>query len=168
MTGVSIKPISVSGTERIVRCAFDYARQHGRKKVTAVHKANVLKLGDGLFLREVRKVASEFPDVELEEGIDGLLVPGGFSGCSVDGDLARGNFQTDDLSGSGASGSALSGGPASGTALSGTPASTGGAGMATDSPTSPDRASAPPPESICTARCISGRKKASMARTEPR
>ena len=51
---------------RIARAAFRLARQR-RRKVTAVHKANVLKLSDGLFLREVRKVAQEFPDVELEE-----------------------------------------------------------------------------------------------------
>ena len=46
---MSIKPISVSGTERIVRCAFEYARENGRKKVTAVHKANIMKHTDGLF-----------------------------------------------------------------------------------------------------------------------
>jgi isocitrate dehydrogenase (NAD+) len=40
-TGVSIKPMSISGTQRIVRCAFEYAQQNGRKKVTAVHKANI-------------------------------------------------------------------------------------------------------------------------------
>ena len=49
MTGISIKPISVPGTERIVRCAFDYARGK-RRKVTAVHKANIMKHTDGLFL----------------------------------------------------------------------------------------------------------------------
>ncbi|MCU0874198.1 MAG: isocitrate/isopropylmalate family dehydrogenase, partial [Pirellulaceae bacterium] len=47
LTGISIKPISVPGTERIVRCAFDYARENGRKKVTAVHKANIMKHTDG-------------------------------------------------------------------------------------------------------------------------
>lgn len=59
VTGVSIKPISVPGTERIVRCAFDYARSNGRKKVTAVHKANIMKHTDGLFLDTARKVAEE-------------------------------------------------------------------------------------------------------------
>ena len=54
-TGISIKPISVSGTERIVRCAFEYARENGRKKVTAVHKANIMKHSDGLFLATARK-----------------------------------------------------------------------------------------------------------------
>lgn len=68
-TGVSIKPISVSGTERIVRCAFDYARQNGRKRVTAVHKANIMKYTDGLFLATARRVAQENPDIEFEDRI---------------------------------------------------------------------------------------------------
>lgn len=68
-TGVSIKPISVSGTERIVRCAFDYARKHGRKKVTAVHKANIMKYTDGLYLATATRVAKDYPDIEFEERI---------------------------------------------------------------------------------------------------
>ncbi len=68
-TGVSIKPISVSGTERIVRYAFQYARENGRKKVTSVHKANIMKHTDGLFLHVSRKVAEEFPDIEFEDRI---------------------------------------------------------------------------------------------------
>jgi len=68
-TGISIKPISISGTERIVRYAFEYARQHDRRKVTAVHKANIMKYTDGLFLAVARKVAGEFPDVEFEDRI---------------------------------------------------------------------------------------------------
>jgi isocitrate dehydrogenase (NAD+) len=68
-TGVSIKPISVSGTERIVRCAFDYARKNGRKKVTAVHKANIMKYSDGLYLHTAERVSKEYPDVEFEERI---------------------------------------------------------------------------------------------------
>lgn len=68
-TGVSIKPISKSGTERIVRCAFDYARKHGRKKVTAVHKANIMKYSDGLYLQTATKVAAEYPDIQFEERI---------------------------------------------------------------------------------------------------
>ena len=68
-TGVSIKPISVSGTERITRCAFDYARANGRRKVTAVHKANIMKHSDGLFLATATKVAREYPDIEFEERI---------------------------------------------------------------------------------------------------
>jgi len=68
-TGVSIKPISISGTQRIVRYAFQYARQNKRKKVTAVHKANIMKFTDGLFLATARKVAQEYPDVEFEDRI---------------------------------------------------------------------------------------------------
>jgi isocitrate dehydrogenase (NAD+) len=68
-TGISIKPISVSGTRRIVRCAFEYARENGRKKVTAVHKANIMKFSDGLFLATARKVAEEFRDIDFEDRI---------------------------------------------------------------------------------------------------
>ena len=68
-TGVSIKPISVSGTERIVRCAFEYARKNKRRKVTAVHKANIMKFSDGLWLSTATRIAKEFPDVEFEERI---------------------------------------------------------------------------------------------------
>jgi isocitrate dehydrogenase (NAD+) len=68
-TGVSIKPISVSGTERIVRCAFEYARDNGRRKVTAVHKANIMKYSDGLFLSVARRVAEEFANIEFEDRI---------------------------------------------------------------------------------------------------
>ncbi|MBI1247088.1 isocitrate/isopropylmalate dehydrogenase family protein [bacterium] len=68
-TGVSIKPISVTGTERIVRCAFDYAQKNGRKKVTAVHKANIMKYSDGLYLAVATEVAKDYPDIEFEERI---------------------------------------------------------------------------------------------------
>ncbi|MEN6458999.1 MAG: isocitrate/isopropylmalate dehydrogenase family protein [Thermoguttaceae bacterium] len=68
-TGVSIKPISVSGSERIVRWAFEYARKNGRKKVTAVHKANIMKHSDGLYLATARKVAEQFPDIAFEDRI---------------------------------------------------------------------------------------------------
>ncbi len=72
-TGISIKPISISGTERIVRCAFEYARDNGRKKITTVHKANIMKYSDGLYLKHSRKVAEEFaesnPDIEFEDRI---------------------------------------------------------------------------------------------------
>lgn len=68
-TGVSIKPISISGSERIVRCALDYARKQGRKKVTAVHKANIMKHSDGLFLKTALRVAEEYPEIEFEERI---------------------------------------------------------------------------------------------------
>jgi len=69
VTGVSIKPISVPGTERIVRCAFEYARANGRKKVTCVHKANIMKYSDGLWLATAQKVAQEYPDIEFEDRI---------------------------------------------------------------------------------------------------
>lgn len=68
-TGVSIKPISVSGTERIVRYAFDYARKNKRKKVTAVHKANIMKYTDGLYLATAARVAKDYPDIEFEDRI---------------------------------------------------------------------------------------------------
>ena len=63
---ISMRKISAKACERIARTAFELASRR-RRKVTAVHKANVVKLSDGLFLREVRKVAAEFPGVELEE-----------------------------------------------------------------------------------------------------
>ncbi len=65
-TALSVRKITARASERVARAAFELARGR-RKKVTAVHKANVLKLSDGLFLREVRKVAAEYPDVALEE-----------------------------------------------------------------------------------------------------
>ena len=68
-TGVSIKPISVSGTRRIVQCAFEYARKHGRQKVTVVHKANIMKYSDGLFLATAADVAQDYGDIEFEERI---------------------------------------------------------------------------------------------------
>ncbi len=66
-TGVSIKPISVENTQRIVRFAFDYARANGRRKVTAVHKANIMKFSDGLFKEVAEQVAKGYSDVEYEE-----------------------------------------------------------------------------------------------------
>lgn len=68
-SGISIKPISVFGSERIVRFAFEYARKNGRKKVTAVHKANIMKHSDGLFLEVARDVASRYTDIEFEDRI---------------------------------------------------------------------------------------------------
>jgi isocitrate dehydrogenase (NAD+) len=70
-TGISIKPISISGTERIVRYAFDYAKQNGRRRVTAVHKANIMKYTDGLFLATARRVAEEYAGggIEFEDRI---------------------------------------------------------------------------------------------------
>jgi isocitrate dehydrogenase (NAD+) len=68
-SGLSIKPISVSGSERIVQYAFDYARQYGRKKITLVHKANIMKHTDGLFLAVGREVAGRNADIEFEDRI---------------------------------------------------------------------------------------------------
>jgi isocitrate dehydrogenase (NAD+) len=68
-SGLSLKPISVGGTRRIVEFAFDYARKNGRRKVTAVHKANIMKFTDGLYLRVAREVAAENEDVEFEDKI---------------------------------------------------------------------------------------------------
>jgi isocitrate dehydrogenase (NAD+) len=68
-SGLSIKPISVSGTKRIVEFAFDYARKNKRRKVTAVHKANIMKHTDGLFLAVARQVAEQNPDIEFEDRI---------------------------------------------------------------------------------------------------
>jgi len=68
-SGVSIKPISVFGSERIVKAAFEYARKNKRRKVTAVHKANIMKFSDGLFLETARNVAAKYPDIEFEDRI---------------------------------------------------------------------------------------------------
>jgi isocitrate dehydrogenase (NAD+) len=70
-SGISIKPISITGSRRIVRAAFDYAIKHGRKSVTAVHKANIMKFSDGLFLKTAREVAEEYSDsgIEFEDRI---------------------------------------------------------------------------------------------------
>jgi len=66
-SGISIKPISRFCSERIMRSAFDYARANGRKKVTAVHKSNIMKHSDGLFLEVARDVSTSYPDVEFED-----------------------------------------------------------------------------------------------------
>jgi isocitrate dehydrogenase (NAD+) len=68
-SGISIKPISETGTRQIVQFAFDYARRNGRRKVTAVHKANIMKFTDGLFLHVARDVAEENSDLEFEDRI---------------------------------------------------------------------------------------------------
>ena len=62
----SIKAISPNATRRIAQYSFDYARAHGRKKVTVVHKANILKETDGLFLSITAEVAKDYPDIEFE------------------------------------------------------------------------------------------------------
>lgn len=68
-SGVSLKVISETASRRIVNFAFEYARAHGRKKVTAAHKANIMKFSDGLFLATAREVAQEYPDIEFEDRI---------------------------------------------------------------------------------------------------
>jgi isocitrate dehydrogenase (NAD+) len=67
--GISIKPISVTGTRRVFEFAFDYARRNGRRKVTAVHKANIMKFTDGLWLHVAREVAAENTDIEFDDRI---------------------------------------------------------------------------------------------------
>jgi 3-isopropylmalate dehydrogenase len=64
---VSCKVNTKKGSERIVRAAFEFAKQNGRKKVTVVHKANVVRATDGLFLEEARKVAADYPGVQMDE-----------------------------------------------------------------------------------------------------
>ncbi len=68
-SGITIKPISIHGTRRIVRFAFEYARRTGRRKVTSVHKANIMKYSDGLWLEISRDVAKEYSDIEFEDRI---------------------------------------------------------------------------------------------------
>ncbi len=68
-SGISIKPISVYGTQKIVDYAFQYAKKNNRKKVTAVHKANIMKFTDGLFLEIARQVAQSYPEIQFEDRI---------------------------------------------------------------------------------------------------
>jgi isocitrate dehydrogenase (NAD+) len=65
----SLKIITEKASTRIGRFAFEYARKHGRKKVTSIHKANIMKLSDGLFIGSVRAVAREYPDIAYDEKI---------------------------------------------------------------------------------------------------
>jgi isocitrate dehydrogenase (NAD+) len=66
---ISFKYISVPASRRIVKFAFDYARANGRRKVTAVHKANIMKFSDGLFLQVAQEVSKEYPDIQFEDRI---------------------------------------------------------------------------------------------------
>jgi isocitrate dehydrogenase (NAD+) len=68
-SGLSIKPISITGSRRAFEFAFDYARRMGRRKITCVHKANIMKFTDGLWLHTAREVAEENPDIEFEDRI---------------------------------------------------------------------------------------------------
>jgi isocitrate dehydrogenase (NAD+) len=68
-SGISIKPISAFGSERIIRYAFDYARSAGRKRVHCIQKSNIMKFTDGLFLATFREVAKDYPDIEAWENL---------------------------------------------------------------------------------------------------
>jgi isocitrate dehydrogenase (NAD+) len=68
-SALAIKAISVEGSRRIVKFAFDYARTNKRKKVTAIHKANIMKFADGLFLRIAGEVAKDYPEIGFEDRI---------------------------------------------------------------------------------------------------
>jgi isocitrate dehydrogenase (NAD+) len=74
--GLSIKPISPEGSERIIRYAFEYAQAHGRKAVHCITKANIMKHTDGLFLSVFRNVAPDYPDVEPRENLVDALCMG--------------------------------------------------------------------------------------------
>ena len=65
----SLRVVTEAASERIARFAFETARRQGRKRVTCVHKANILKLSDGLFLRTCRRVAEQFPDIAFDDSI---------------------------------------------------------------------------------------------------
>ena len=68
-SGISVKSISSFGSDRIVRFAFEEARRSGRRQATAAHKANIMKLSDGLFLDVARRVAAQYPDVAFDDRI---------------------------------------------------------------------------------------------------
>jgi isocitrate dehydrogenase (NAD+) len=75
-SGISVKPISREGSERIIRFAFEYARAHGRKRVSGVTKANIMKFTDGLFLDVFRGVARDYPEIEAWENLVDALCMG--------------------------------------------------------------------------------------------
>jgi len=75
-SGISVKPISPEGSERIIRYAFEYAREHGRKRVSCITKANIMKYTDGLFLHVFREVAKEYPEIEAWETLVDALCMG--------------------------------------------------------------------------------------------
>ncbi len=68
-SGISIKPISETRSRQIVKFAFEYAKKYLRRKVTAVHKANIMKFSDGLFLSVARDISKEYPDIQFEDRI---------------------------------------------------------------------------------------------------
>jgi isocitrate dehydrogenase (NAD+) len=65
--GVTVKPISITGTRRVVRYALEYAQRNGRRSVTVGHKANIMKFSDGVFLATALEVAEEYPEVDVRE-----------------------------------------------------------------------------------------------------
>jgi isocitrate dehydrogenase (NAD+) len=75
-SGISIKPISPDASERIIRFAFDYAREHGRARVSCITKANIMKFTDGLFLSVFREVARDYPEIEAWETLVDALCMG--------------------------------------------------------------------------------------------
>ena len=75
-SGLSIKPLSPEGTERIVRWAFEYAQANGRRLVSCITKANIMKFTDGLFLAVFREVAADYPDIEPRETLVDALCMG--------------------------------------------------------------------------------------------
>ncbi len=75
-SGISIKPMSPEGSERIIRYAFEYARAHGRKRVSCITKANIMKFTDGLFLAVFRDVAQDYPEIEAWETLVDALCMG--------------------------------------------------------------------------------------------
>jgi isocitrate dehydrogenase (NAD+) len=75
-SGISIKPLSPEGSERIIRHAFEYARANGRRRVSCITKANIMKYTDGLFLAVFREVATDFPEIEAWETLVDALCMG--------------------------------------------------------------------------------------------
>jgi isocitrate dehydrogenase (NAD+) len=75
-SGISIKPLSPEGSERIIRFAFEYARANGRRRVSCITKANIMKHTDGLFLAVFREVAGDFPEIEAWETLVDALCMG--------------------------------------------------------------------------------------------
>jgi len=75
-SGISIKPLSPEGSERIIRFAFEYARANGRRRVSCITKANIMKYTDGLFLAVFREVAQDYPDIEAWETLVDALCMG--------------------------------------------------------------------------------------------
>jgi isocitrate/isopropylmalate dehydrogenase len=72
---ISAKVVSSKGSQRIIRAAFDFAREHGRKKVTIIHKANVVRASEGLFFETAREIHKEYPDIEMDDAnIDAMCM----------------------------------------------------------------------------------------------